>query len=98
MMTVSQITLADVKKRLRIDYDYDDDQLGALMTAAQAVIRDLTGRTDAEIDGFPQAYHLYMSIMQHMYDNNELTAQAKDLDMACQIVINQMKTAEVVIA
>ncbi len=97
-MTVSQITLADVKKRLRIDYDHDDDQIVPLMAAARAVIRELTGRTDAEIDGFEQAYHLYMCIVEHMYDNNELTAQSKDLDMACQIVINQMKTAEVVIA
>lgn len=96
-MKVSEITLTDVKKRLKIDYDCDDDQLVPLMAASRAVIRDLTGRTDGEIDTFDQAYHLYMCICQHLYDHNELTASAKDLDIGAQCVINQMKTAEVVL-
>lgn len=97
-MTVSEIRLADVKSRLRIDYDTDDDQLTAIMAATRGIIRDMTGRTDTEIDTFPQAYHLYMCICQHLYDCCELTAREKDLDMGAQIIINQMKTAEVVLA
>ncbi|MBQ5317002.1 MAG: phage gp6-like head-tail connector protein [Oscillospiraceae bacterium] len=97
-MKVSEITLADVKNRLRIDYDTDDGQLPPIMAAAKAMMRDMTGRTDAEIDGFEQGYHLFMCICQHMYDNNELTVQAGDLDHACRVIINQMKTAEVVMA
>ena len=97
-MTVSEIKLADVKSRLRIDYDTDDAQLTAIMSAAQSIIQDMTGRTAAEIDTLPQAYHLYMCICQHLYDCCELTAREKDLDIGAQIIINQMKTAEVVLA
>lgn len=97
-MTVSEITLDEVKKRLKIDYDQDDTSLAALMAAARAMIRDKTGRTDAEIDTFPQAYHLFMCICQHMYDNNDINAGNDKLDTAAQCIINQMKTAEVVLA
>jgi uncharacterized phage protein (predicted DNA packaging) len=97
-MTVSEITLAEVKNRLRIDYDTDDTTVSALMAAARAMIRDRTGRTDAEIDEFPQAYHLFMCICQHMYDSNDLTCSDTHLDRAAQCIINQMMTAEVVLA
>lgn len=96
-MRISDITLSDVKERLRVDYNTDDTQLSAIMVAAQAVIRDMTGRTDEEIDDFPQAYHLYMLICQHMYDNNEMTAASDKMDVAAQCIINQMKCAEVIL-
>jgi uncharacterized phage protein (predicted DNA packaging) len=97
-MTVSEITLAEVKKRLKIDYSADDTSLSALMDAAKAMIRDKTGRTDAEIDTYPQAYHLFMCICQHMYDSNDLTAGNDKVDAAAQCIINQMKTAGVILA
>lgn len=97
-MTVSGITLAEVKKRLKIDYDTDDTSLTALIAAARAMIRDETGRTDEEIDGYPQAYHLFMCICQHMYDNNDLNTSADKLDTAAKCIINQMKSAGVVLA
>ena len=74
-MRVSEITLTEVKNRLRIDYS-----------------------TDEEIDEFPQAYHLFMCLMQHMYDSNDMTAANTRQDPAAQIIINQMKKAEVVLA
>lgn len=97
-MRVSEITLADVKERLRIDYDTDDSTLTALMAAARAAIRDMTGRTEAEIDEFPQAYHLFMCLCQHMYDDNEYTDANSRTDPAVQCIINQMKTSGVILA
>ena len=90
--------MAEVKNRLRIDYDTDDDLIPPIMSAARAMIRDMTGRTDEEIDTFPQAYHLFMCICQHMYDSNDLTAANDKLDAAAACIINQMKSAEVVLA
>ena len=97
-MRVSEITLAEVKNRLRIDYDTDDTALAALMAAARAAMRDLTGRTDEELDEFDQAYHLFMCLCQHMYDSNDVTAANTRTDPAVQIIINQMKKAEVILA
>lgn len=97
-MRVSEITLTEVKNRLRIDYSTDDAALTALMAAARGVMRDLTGRTDEEIDEFPQAYHLFMCLCQHMYDSNDMTAANTRQDPAAQMIINQMKKAEVVLA
>lgn len=97
-MKMSEISLADVKARLRIDYNTDDAVLTSIMAAARAMIADRTGRTLQELDGFDQAYHLFMVICQHMYDNNVLVASVHDLDFAAQALINQMISAEAVLA
>ncbi|MBR4223579.1 MAG: head-tail connector protein [Oscillospiraceae bacterium] len=97
-MMMSQISLADVKLRLRIDYNTDDTELTAIMAAAKQTLLDWTGLTAAEADEKPQMYHAFMALCQHMYDNNELTAQRTALDAAVQTIIAQCSTAEVLLA
>lgn len=97
-MTMSEISLQDVKARLRVDYDTDDDVLTAIMDAAEATLLDWTGLTASEADEKPQMYHAYMALCQHMYDSNELVVQRTSLDTAVQTIINQCSTAEVLLA
>lgn len=97
-MMMSEISLSDVKARLRIDYNTDDTVLSAIMAAANSALLDWTGLTASEADEKPQLYHAYMALCQHMYDNNDLTAQKTALDNAVQTIINQCSTAEVLMA
>ena len=97
-MTMSAISLQDVKQRLKIDYNVDDAVLTAIMAAAKEALLDWTGLTVSEADEKPQMYHAYMALCQHMYDNNELVAQKTALDAAVQTIINQCSTAEVLLA
>lgn len=97
-MTMSAISLQDVKQRLKIDYSVDDAVLTAIMAAAKEALLDWTGLTVSEADEKPQMYHAYMALCQHMYDNNELAAQKTALDAAVQTIINQCSTAEVLLA
>lgn len=97
-MKMSEISLSDVKARLRIDYTTDDAVLSAIMDAAASTLLDWTGLAADEADEKPQMYHAFMALCQHMYDNNDLTAQKTALDNAVQTIINQCSTTEVLMA
>ena len=67
------MTLDVVKKYLRIDDDEDDDIIQIMMSAAEQYIIDSVGEYDSEN---PKANLLYLAVMQDMYDNRKLIADA----------------------
>lgn len=97
-MKISQITLADVKSALRIDFTDDDSRLQTIMTTTKAVIREWTGLTESTMDDFEQLYYLYMSICQHMYDNGTLVMDKGNLDLMCRTILNQCMSPDVILA
>lgn len=96
-MTISQITLSDVKSALRIDFNDDDTRLGHIMAATKATLIDWTGLTEAQLDEHDQLYILYMAVCQHMYDHGELTANKSEFDFLCRVILNQCMSPEVII-
>lgn len=78
-MRISDITVADVKKALRIDYDHDDDRiLNEIMPAALAQIMTLTNREEADLDNFPQLVTAYMCLCNDYYDGTQEREQAAE--------------------
>ena len=76
-MRISDITVADVKKALRIDYDHDDDRiLNEIMPAALAEIITLTNREEEDLDNFPQLVTAYMCLCNDYYDGTQEREQA----------------------
>ena len=76
-MRISDITVADVKKALRIDYDHDDDRiLNEIMPAALAQIITLTNREEEDLDNFPQLVTAYMCLCNDYYDGTQEREQA----------------------
>lgn len=76
-MKISDITVADVKKALRIDYDHDDDRiLNEIMPAALAQIITLTNREESDLDNFPQLVTAYMCLCNDYYDGTQEREQA----------------------
>lgn len=76
-MKISDITVADVKKALRIDYDHDDDRiLNEIMPAALAEIITLTNREEEDLDNFPQLVTAYMCLCNDYYDGTQEREQA----------------------
>lgn len=76
-MRISDITVADVKKALRIDYDHDDDRiLNEIMPAALAEIITLTNREESDLDNFPQLVTAYMCLCNDYYDGTQEREQA----------------------
>jgi uncharacterized phage protein (predicted DNA packaging) len=66
---VSQISLAEVKKAARIDYNDDDALIEGIMSAAKSFLIGQTGLTQAEIDEKPEFVHAFYALCINMYDN-----------------------------
>lgn len=67
--TVSTITLAEVKKAARIDYDTDDDLITGIMESAKSYLMNYTGLTMEQIDELPEFVHAFYALCIDMYDN-----------------------------
>lgn len=85
---VSEATLADVKKVLRVDYDFDDDLLLSVMSAARGYMKTYTGLDGERIDGYPEAIHAFYCLCSDMYDNRsaQVTGNAKENPCVKQIL------------
>lgn len=68
-MKISDITVADVKKALRIDHTHDDSRIeNEIMPAALAEIITLTNREEEDLDNFPQLVTAFMCLCNDYYD------------------------------
>lgn len=77
LMKISEITVADVKKALRIDYSHDDERIeNEIMPAALAEILVLTNREEADLDNFPQLVTAFMCLCNDYYDGTQEREQA----------------------
>lgn len=76
-MKISEITAADVKQALRIDYEYDDDRIkNEIMPAAVSRLITLTNRTEEELDNYPELVHAFMCLCNDYYDGTDERGKA----------------------
>ena len=76
-MRISDITAADVKRALRIDYDHDDDRiLNEIMPAVKSMIITLTNRDEEDLDNFPELVTAYMCLANDYYDGTSEREEA----------------------
>lgn len=76
-MKISEATLADVKKHLRIDYDFDDPLIEIIMGAAKGFILSQTSIPEEELDDIPDMIYAYFCVCGSMYE--ERTMQADNI-------------------
>lgn len=74
-MKLSEVTTENVKKALRIDYDYDDDYITSVMASAKSYIASKTSLTFEELDEYPEFVHAFYCVCADMYQNRETTVQ-----------------------
>lgn len=75
MARLSEITLADVKNVLRIDYDYDDGLILQIMDGARGFICDFTGLSAVDLDDIPQMVHAFYCLCGDMYDQRAVAVK-----------------------
>lgn len=68
-MKLSEISLPQVKARLRIDHDLDDAEISEIMGSARNYISEFTGLTAEELDEKPVVNHAFYALCCDMYDN-----------------------------
>lgn len=85
---VSEAALVDVKKVLRVDYDFDDDLILSVMSAARGYMKTYTGLSENELDDHPEAIHAFYCLCCDMYDNRsaQITANVKENPCVKQIL------------
>ncbi|MCM1579639.1 MAG: head-tail connector protein [Ruminococcus sp.] len=88
---VSEATLESVKKVLRVDYDFDDDLILSIMSAARGYMKSYTGLTSEEIDKYPEMIHAFYCLCSDMYDNRsaQVAGNAKENPCVKQILAMQ---------
>ena len=64
------LTLTDVKKYLRVDFDDDDTLIGSLMLAADEYLKASVGATYATTS--ERAKTLSLIVISDLYDNRQL--------------------------
>ena len=92
-MKLSEISLPLVKARLRIDHDYDDEDILDIMESARDYISRFTGLTSEELDGIPAVNHAFFCLCGDMYDNRGTVTQT---DKANPTVEQILKGIEVI--
>lgn len=86
-MTLSQITLENVKQAARIDFDYDDLIIEQIMGAAKSYLLNITARSIEELDEIPEMVHAFYALCIDMYDNRSgMTDNIKENPTVKQIV------------
>ena len=85
LIKISEITIADVAKYLRLeDGDYDVQQVEAIMVAAKSYIVGYTGIPASSevadavtLDSYADFWVAYMVLCQDMYDNRSMYPDVK---------------------
>lgn len=76
-MKISDITVADVKNALRIDYTHDDSRIeNEIMPAALAQLETFTNRTAEDMDKYPQLVTAFMCLCNDYYDGTREREEA----------------------
>lgn len=91
MLKISEVSLEDVKRVLRADYDFDDELILQIMSAAKGYIKSYTGLVDEEIDKFPEMIHAFFCLCTDMYDNRsaQISGNIKENPCVKQILSMQ---------
>ena len=78
-MKLSEITVASVKKALRIDYDHDDERIeNEIIPAVISRLKVLTNRDEEDMDNFPELVTAFMCLANDYYDGTDEREKAAE--------------------
>ncbi len=87
-MKVSEITISDVAKYLRLeDNEYCENELTTILTTAKQFIKSYTGLTDEQIDDHEDFYIVVMILCQDMYDNRSYYVEKNNLNKVVETIL-----------
>lgn len=86
---VSQITAADLAAYIRLDEVTQDDTntLNNLLAVATAFIVNYTGRSEEELDNYPDFVIVVFILCQDMWDNRTLYVDKTNLNKVVETVL-----------
>lgn len=93
-MKISEITMEDVEKYLRLEaVDYDEAEMDAIMAAAKSYIERYTGIPATDLNGetlddYPDFWLAYMVLCQDMYDNRSFSVESGNVNRVVESVLD----------
>ena len=90
---VSEITAYDVADYIRLDEvtAADVNALNMMIAAARSYMRDTTGRTDDEIDMYPDFVIACFVLVQDMWDNRSLYVDKASVNLAVDTILGSQR-------
>lgn len=90
-MKVSEISLDDMLRQVRIDRDYmaegDEAHLNALKKAAIEYVKSYAGLTDEEIDKHEEITIAVLVLISDMYDNRQVTVDKNNVNRTVDAIL-----------
>lgn len=90
-MKVSEITLSDICRQIRVDEDYltEDDRkhLGILQKAAMDYVKGYTGLDEAGIDIHEDITIAVLVLISDMYDNRQMTMDKSNVNRVADTIL-----------
>ncbi|WP_304068693.1 head-tail connector protein [Megamonas hypermegale] len=86
---ISEITADDVASYIRLDETTADDQnfLTTALNIAKTFIKSYTGRTEEELDNYPDFVIVAFVLCQDMYDNRSLYVDKTNLNKVVDTIL-----------
>lgn len=90
---VSDITAADVAEYIRLDEVTlaDTNALNMMIASARSYMRDTTGRTDEEIDTYPDFVIACFVLVQDMWDNRALYVDKNTVNKTVETILGSQR-------
>lgn len=87
--TVSQITANDIAAYIRLDEVTVDDTntLNNLLAVAKSFIVNYTGRSEEELDNYPDFVIVVLILCQDMWDNRTLYVEKTNLNKVVETIL-----------
>jgi hypothetical protein len=87
---VSEITYVDVADYIRLTEldSYDINTLNNLITVAKNFIINYTGRTEGDLDKYPELVIVVFVLVQDMWDNRTLYVDSSNLNVVVDSILH----------
>ena len=91
-MTVSELTVDNVKNYLRVDTDIDDTQLAVILPAAKRFCAQYTGLTIADLDDYEDMPLAVLAVCADMYEIRQVTLNGTQLNPVTAQILGTYST------
>lgn len=91
-MTVSELTVDNVKNYLRVDTDIDDTLLAVILPAAKRFCAQYTGLTIADLDDYEDMPLAVLAVCADMYEVRQVTLNGTQLNPVTAQILGTYST------